>query len=94
MARRNFSLETRLNYSPSDAFETLPIPDDISALRDLGIEYARARTLALTSARIGLTEIYNRLIEGRDTTKEVDKIPGAESLKTLYHRYKKRLSNM
>jgi hypothetical protein len=62
-ARKNSSsLETRLNYSPSDAFETLPWPERIT-----GREFAAAseayymnRAHYMRDNRLGLTDTYNR----------------------------------
>ena len=61
-ARKNSSsLETRLNYSPSDAFETLPFPDNIESLQGLGAAYAQARSSIMLVQQAGLTDLYNRL---------------------------------
>lgn len=62
-ARKNSSsLETRLNYSPSDAFETLPLPDfgDLR-LAELGRRYEMVRSQFCAARRIGLTGVYNSL---------------------------------
>ena len=53
------SLETRMNYSPSDAFETLPLPELTSSLEILGSQYDRLRGETMVSMNIGLTDLYN-----------------------------------
>lgn len=60
-ARKNSSsLETRLNYSPSDAFETLPLPEISSKhLLEAGERYEALRTEICKAENIGLTEIHN-----------------------------------
>ena len=52
--------ETRLRFSPSDAFETLPFPDELEALEPLGEAYLKARREVMRFDRIGLTKLYNR----------------------------------
>lgn len=61
-ARRNSSsLETRLNYAPSDAFESLPNIDLGSAgLDGVGASYELMRRDSCRSLGIGLTSLYNR----------------------------------
>jgi hypothetical protein len=66
---RSSTLETRLRYTPSSAFETFPFPDPVSG-------EARARVAAASSAlyarrselclehNIGLTRLYNLMDEG------------------------------
>ena len=74
-ARKNSStLETRLNYAPSNAFETLPLPlPHLShgALPDLGAQYESARRLASASLDLGLTALYNRFHDATDSEPSV-----------------------
>ncbi len=78
-ARKNSSsLETRLRYVLTDAFETLPLCDfaDIH-LNDIGVQYdAHRRTLGL-SCGDGLTDIYNRFHD------PVERDPRFETLRGL-----------
>jgi hypothetical protein len=65
-ARQHSStLESRLNYSPTDAFETLPWPPSVSPLTDVGKQYAESRRCAMQSRRIGLTRFYNLVHDSR-----------------------------
>lgn len=61
-ARENSSsLETRLNYSPSDAFETLPFCDFTNQrLAEVGARYEAHRRSICADSRLGLTDTYNR----------------------------------
>jgi hypothetical protein len=52
--------ETRLRFSPSDALETLPFPNELEPLEPLGEEYLKARREVMRTDRIGLTKLYNR----------------------------------
>jgi hypothetical protein len=75
-------LETRLNYSASDCFETFPLPESVKSLDQIGERYyERRREIMLTRSQ-GLTATYNRLhdqnnrdqdtIELRDLQAEMD----------------------
>jgi hypothetical protein len=61
-ARKNSSsLETRLNYSPSDAFETLPLCNlSDPSLEQVGANYEATRRKLAKSLGVGLTDLYNR----------------------------------
>ncbi|CDI04376.1 MAG TPA: ATP phosphoribosyltransferase regulatory subunit [Candidatus Competibacter sp.] len=61
-ARKNSSsLETRLNYSPSDAFETLPLADlSDQRLAEIGTCYEATRRDICAEFGLGLTALYNR----------------------------------
>lgn len=65
---RSSSLETRLRYTPSTAFETFPWPDPSPEQRETVAAAARAvfarRRSIVQSDPIGLTELYNRVDEG------------------------------
>lgn len=83
-ARNNSSsLETRLNYSPSDAFETLPLPSLCDQyLRSLGEKYEIKRSKYCIENKIGLTNTFNLIhdsayedgptVELRDLHREID----------------------
>ena len=69
--------ETRLRFSPSDAFETLPFPNDLETLEPLGEAYLRARREVMRTDHIGLTKLYNRF--HTDTERD----PRIEGLRAL-----------
>jgi hypothetical protein len=58
--KHSSSLETRLNYSPSDAFETLPLPQAAATLAHVGEQYNALRELVGSKTKLGLTRLYNR----------------------------------
>lgn len=53
-------LETRLKYSPGNAYETFAFPEIDERLRLLGDDFLRARRELITAEQIGLTKLYNR----------------------------------
>jgi hypothetical protein len=58
-------LKSDLRYSPSDAFETFPLPeiygsDEVSFLESLGESYNTLRTEIMLAKSIGLTRLYRR----------------------------------
>lgn len=59
--RKNAStFETRLTYTPTDAFETLPHPSvGLTELDLLGVQYAEQRERFCSLQKVGLTDFYN-----------------------------------
>lgn len=51
--------ETRLRYTATDCFETMPLPAATGSLNALGREYVLARSEFTRSGGIGLTRLYN-----------------------------------
>ena len=54
-------LENRPQYSPSDCFETFPIPVNFEALSVIGERYYSVRQGVMARLKEGLTKIYNRI---------------------------------
>jgi hypothetical protein len=56
------TLESRLRYTPSDCFDTMPLPEGITTdahLHELGRELNKRRNAAMEARHIGLTAFYN-----------------------------------
>ena len=53
------SLETRVRYTPSDVFETFPLPDDWASLSAWGLAMESARNAVMSGRGLGLTAAYN-----------------------------------
>lgn len=68
--RNASSLETRQRYTPSDCFETFPLPDVTEALDEAGKRLDEVRRAAMVSREIGLTALA-QLIH-RPTANESD----------------------
>lgn len=73
-ARKNSSsLETRLRYVITDAFETLPFCSfEANCLDDVGVRYEQHRAGLGEQHGIGLTDIYNRFHNPTDRAAEFD----------------------
>lgn len=52
-------LKNDLRYSPTDAFETFPLPLAVDRLSDVGERLHQARIEVMRADRIGLTKLYN-----------------------------------
>jgi hypothetical protein len=84
------TLEGRINYSPSDCFETFPFPAclrehstaNTSALESIGREYYDHRQALMLDLQLGLTKTYNLF---HDT----GIVPGATELSSLESQLKK-----
>ncbi len=54
------TFEDRLNYSPTDCFETFPLPDSLEDIAEAAKEYLSHRQSLMIEHQEGLTETYNR----------------------------------
>jgi hypothetical protein len=61
------SLETRINYSPSDCFETFPFPARLTGLDPIGERYHEHRRQVMLARQEGLTKTYNRFHDPDET---------------------------
>jgi hypothetical protein len=61
-------LESRLRYTPSDCFETFPLPEPerFNDLEPMGCSYHLRRQEIMTENRLGLTRFYNHLHNPRN----------------------------
>lgn len=64
-------LETRLKYSPGNAFDTFPFPVAATALLNLGERYHEVRKGICVSKNIGLTRVYNLFHDPNETDGQV-----------------------
>ena len=58
---RSSTLETRTNYSPTDAFETFALPEISNKMRELGERLDGFRRELMLARQAGLTATYNRV---------------------------------
>jgi hypothetical protein len=72
--RKNAStFETRLTYTPSDAFETLPLPAEFSDALITSVRRAvKGRASLCERDRVGLTDFYNRLHDPADRDPRIE----------------------
>lgn len=74
---REFSstLESRLNYSPTDCFETFPFPTlQNDSLMRIGEEYYDFRRRLMETEKEGLTQTYNRFHDSEETAQDIQKL--------------------
>ena len=65
-------LETRLRFTPSDCYETFPFPrEEMPGLEELGERFDALRREIMTSEKIGLTALYNRFHDERETDERI-----------------------
>ncbi|MGM1018265.1 MAG: Eco57I restriction-modification methylase domain-containing protein [Actinomycetota bacterium] len=65
------TLETRVRYTPSDVFETLPRPENSGRMRELGEALDRDRREIMLRRHVGLTSLYN-LVNSLDVQGDAD----------------------
>lgn len=68
------SLETRLNYSPSDCFETFPFPQNTNSLNKIGQSYYDFRQSVMLLHQEGLTDTYRRFHNPNETSADIAKL--------------------
>ncbi|MBD2606957.1 restriction endonuclease [Scytonema hofmannii FACHB-248] len=68
------SLETRLNYSPSDCFETFPFPTSTANLEEIGDRYYNHRQNIMQTRQEGLTKTYNRFHNPDETAADIQQL--------------------
>jgi hypothetical protein len=71
------TLETRLRYSPSDCFETFPLPALTGELTKAGEAFDAARDSVMKATRVGITKVYNRLSDVGDNGQDIQAIRAA-----------------
>jgi hypothetical protein len=65
---------TTLNYSPTDCFETLPLPPHTSQSESAGENYATLRSQIMGSRTAGLTDIQNSLCDRNETSTDIKEL--------------------
>ncbi|MEI5584298.1 DNA methyltransferase [Agromyces sp. CCNWLW208] len=65
------TLETRVRYTATDVFETLPRPEDTDRMHDVGEQLNRDRREIMLRRQLGLTALYN-LVNSPDVQGDAD----------------------
>lgn len=68
------TLETRLQYAPTDCFETFPFPQELRPLENIGLLYNKHRQSLMNQYQEGLTKIYNRFHLKKDDRPEIERL--------------------
>ncbi|MFM9580406.1 Eco57I restriction-modification methylase domain-containing protein [Streptomyces caniscabiei] len=68
------TLEGRLNYSPSDVFDTFPFPPENNSLTNAGESLEKLQRAAMSTRRLGTTNIYNLVHKEIETAPDIEEI--------------------
>ena len=68
------TLETRLRYTPTDSFETFPMPIGKSASESAGCKLHSHRKIVMLARQEGLTKTYNRFHAPDETSADIQKL--------------------
>lgn len=71
---RASSMKADLRYTPSDVFETFPLPDLTDDLRGLGDELDTYRRDVMTSRNSGLTKTYNLVFDPACRDEDIEEL--------------------
>lgn len=77
------TLKRDLRYTPSDCFETFPLPargelPNDPALDDLGERFHDLRGEVMNGEQVGLTTLYNRFHDPSEQTEDLDRLRGLQ----------------
>jgi len=67
-------LETRLNYSPTDCFDTFPFPEDAALLDSVARMCYLHRQTIMQERQEGITKTYNRFHDPHETSTDVARL--------------------
>ncbi|MFZ0119488.1 MAG: type IIL restriction-modification enzyme MmeI [Pseudonocardiaceae bacterium] len=68
------TLETRLRYTPSDGFETFPLPELTARMDRVGEELHSVRRSVMLGRSLGLTKLYNLVHDPAVTDEEIRRL--------------------
>jgi hypothetical protein len=68
------TLETRLNYSLVNCFESFPFPNKIVSLVPIGQQFQVHRKRVMDDRKEGLTKTYNRIHDSNESSDDIQKL--------------------
>ena len=68
------TLRTDLRYTPSDCFETFPLPKSLGGLEAIGEQYHAHRQQVMLTRKEGLTKTYNRFHAPEEASADIQKL--------------------
>ncbi len=71
-------LETRLKYSPGNALETFPLPENIDLTVNAGLQLHADREVLMSEERLGLTDLYNRFHAETESDSRISALRNAQ----------------
>lgn len=72
--RRSATMKTDTSYSPTDVFETFPLPELTDDLRQLGARLDTFRREVMLSRQSGLTKTYNLVCDPTRTDSDIEEL--------------------
>lgn len=75
--KQSSTQETRMRYTATDSFETMPQPARKDMLHDIGTSYSDLRSSIMQESEFGLTKLYNRF---HNDTEHDPRIEGLRAL--------------
>ncbi|MFE5600695.1 type IIL restriction-modification enzyme MmeI [Streptomyces coelicoflavus] len=77
VAAQASTLETRIRYTPSDVYETMPQPAAATAaMTAAGAELTKFRQMLMRERQLGLTKLYNLVHDPKNTDSEIEDLRG------------------
>ena len=73
------SMGNTLRYTPTDCFETFPLPSAFESLDNLGREYYEYREKAMLDRQIGMTDLYNLFHDSENVDADLTTLRNFES---------------
>ncbi|GAB3214031.1 hypothetical protein GCM10027294_50890 [Marinactinospora endophytica] len=74
VVKQGSTLETRIRYTPSDVFETFPLPELTEEMRELGNRLDTYRRNVMLSRDSGLTKTYNLVFDPECTDSDIQEL--------------------
>ncbi|MEV7892601.1 type IIL restriction-modification enzyme MmeI, partial [Streptomyces sp. NPDC002817] len=68
------TLKSDLQYTPSDCFETFPMPQHLPLLESPGKDLSETRTAVMRNREYGLTKLYNLVNDPQVSASDVNKL--------------------
>ncbi len=68
------TLKTDLQYTPSDCYETFPLPNESPAMNQAGNDLYATRQNAMTNRNIGLTKLYGLLHAKAEQSADIEEV--------------------
>jgi hypothetical protein len=74
LTSRASTMRTDVRYTPTDCFETFPLPGSTEGLEEIGESYNNRRRDIMLSRKQGLTAIYNRFHDDGDHSEDIEEL--------------------
>lgn len=72
--KQSSTQETRMRYTATDSFETMPQPARKDTLHDIGASYSELRSSIMQEREFGLTKLYNRFHTDTESDPRIERL--------------------